>query len=217
MPTKEAIVLLSGGIDSATCALLAKEKYVTRAVTFVYGGIARGELRAARELGQAVGTREHRFVRLPDMREASDTGARFEGLPPTYIPMRNAVFYSLAASFAEETGADYIVGGHNKDDLKVFQDAGPAFFDSMEAALWAGSKALKRKRLRILRPLQGKTKPQVIRLAASLGVPFQVTWSCHSNGTQHCWKCEGCLNRVRSFDSAGVSDPLRVSRPEKVS
>jgi 7-cyano-7-deazaguanine synthase len=186
-------------------------------VTFVYRGIAKGEVTAAREVGKVLGAREHRFVRLPDIREAGDMGLRFEGLPSTYIPMRNAVFYSLAASYAEETGADYIVGGHNKDDLKVFRDAGPAFFESMEAALWAGSKALKRRRLRILRPLQARTKPQVIRIAASIGVPFELTWSCHSNGTLHCWRCEGCLNRIRSFDEAGVPDPLSVSRPEKVS
>jgi 7-cyano-7-deazaguanine synthase len=186
-------------------------------VTFVYRGIAKGEVTAAREVERALGAREHRFVRLPDMREAGDIGVSFEGLPSTYIPMRNAVFYSLAASYAEETGADYIVGGHNKDDLKVFPDAGPAFFESLEAALWAGSRALKRRRLRILRPLQARTKPQVIRLAASLKVPFEVTWSCHSNGARHCWKCDGCLNRVRSFGLAGVADPLRVSRLEKVS
>jgi len=186
-------------------------------VTFVFQGIAQGELRAARGVGRAVGTEEHRFVRLPDMREAGDLGLRFASLPATYIPMRNAVFYSLAASVAEETGADYIVGGHNRDDLRVFQDATPAFFKNLEAALWAGSAALKKRRLKILRPLHAKTKPEVIRLAASLGVPFRATWSCHEDGSAHCWRCEGCLNRARSFAEAGVADPLDVSRSEKVS
>jgi 7-cyano-7-deazaguanine synthase len=168
-------------------------------------------------VGERAGLEEHRFVRLPDLREATDLGVSFAGLPPTYIPMRNAVFYSLAASYAEESGADYIVGGHNRDDLRVFRDAGGAFFESLEGALWAGSEILKQKRIRILRPLRARTKPQVIRLGASLGVPFELTWSCHAAGTAHCWKCDGCLNRVRSFDAAGINDPLRASAPGKIS
>ena len=181
-------------------------------MTFVFHGIARGELKAAREVGKAVDAREHRFVRLPDLKEAGDLGLRFAGLPATYIPMRNAVFYSFAASIAEETGASYIVGGHNKDDLRVFRDVGPTFFESLEATIRAGSDTLRQRRLKILRPLASRTKPEVIRLAASLGVPFRSTWSCHQDGIRHCWKCEGCLSRVRSFAEAGVTDPLSVSR-----
>ena len=172
---------------------------------------------AARAVGEKAGVEEHRFVRLPDLKEAGDLGVSFAGLPSTYIPMRNAVFYSLAASYAEESGVDYLVGGHNRDDLHVFRDAGETFFESLEKALWAGSEILKRKRIRILRPLRTRTKPQVIQLGASLGVPFELTWSCHSAGTAHCWKCEGCLNRARSFDKAGVDDPLRASATGKLS
>ena len=141
----------------------------------------------------------------------------FRGLPATYIPLRNAVFYSLAASVAEETGAAYIIGGHNRDDLRVFPDTGPAFFGSLEAALRAGSGALKERRLRILRPLEALTKPEVIGLASSLGVPLGATWSCHLDGRKHCWRCAGCLSRVAAFAKAGVADPLVVSRTGKVS
>lgn len=202
-------MLLSGGIDSAACVFLAKRRYSTRAVTFAYHGIAEAELRAARAVGIGAGVEEHRVIRLPDLRESADIGVSFPGLPATYIPMRNAVFYSLAASYAEEVGADYIVGGHNKDDLGVFRDTGAAFFERMEGALRAGSQILSRRRMRILRPLQARTKPQVIRLAESLGVPLELTWSCHSGGGEHCWKCEGCKGRARSFERAGVTDPLR--------
>jgi len=186
-------------------------------VTFVYYGIAAGELRAARSVGKAVGGIQHRFVRLPDLRESGDLGLSFKGLPATYIPMRNAVFYSLAASYAEETGARYVIGGHNRDDLRVFRDAGPEFFRHLETTFWAGSEALRKRRLRILRPLETMTKPEVIRLAASLGVPFGSTWSCHSDGRGHCWRCAGCLGRARAFAEAGVPDPLNVSRLAKVS
>jgi 7-cyano-7-deazaguanine synthase len=194
-----------------------KRRYGLRLITFVYHGIAEGEVRAARAIGRQVGAGEHRFVRLPDMKEAADLGVSFVGLPPTYIPMRNSVFYALAASYAEESGAACIAGGHNKDDLKIFRDAGPRFFREMEGALRAGSVVLARRRLRILRPLEGMTKPQVIRVAASLGVDFRSTWSCHEDGSAHCGKCGGCLGRADAFARARMADPLRVSPPGKVS
>ncbi len=133
----------------------------------------------------------------------------FDGLPPTYIPLRNGIFYSLAASYAEEVGADLIVGGHNKDDLAVFADTREAFFDAMQDVMLASSDVLRRRRTRISRPLLSKTKPQVVRLASKLGVPLALTWSCHRDGPSHCWRCEGCRGRLTAFEQAGVEDPLR--------
>ena len=130
-------------------------------------------------------------------------------MPPTYIPMRNGIFYSLAASYAEEVGADLIVGGHNKDDVKTFADAAPAFFERLERAFWAGSPVLRKKRTRILLPLSERTKAQVVRLASSLEVPLELTWSCHGEGGSHCWECDGCRARMAAFERAGVADPLR--------
>jgi 7-cyano-7-deazaguanine synthase len=203
-------VLLSGGIDSATCVQLLRRRYDVRALTFEYHGIARRELEAARAIAQAVGVNEHRFVRLPDLREAGDIrGTAFAGAPRTYIPMRNGIFYSLAASYAEEVGADLIVGGHNKGDVKTFADAAPAFFDELGRAFRVGSPILKRRRTRILLPLSTKTKVQVVRLASSLKVPLGLTWSCHREGRRHCWKCDGCRARMGAFEKADVVDPLR--------
>ncbi len=117
---------------------------------------------------------EHRVVEIPQLKEAGDTenGRNLRDLPPTYIPMRNGIFYSLAASFAEEVGADYIIGGHNREDVEVFPDTTPAFFESFQKAIWAGSKLLGERRTTILRPLQLKSKPEVVSLAAGLGVPL---------------------------------------------
>jgi 7-cyano-7-deazaguanine synthase len=212
-------VLLSGGIDSATCVQLLRRRYDVRALTFKYYDIARRELEAARAIAQAAGIDEHRFVRLPDLREAGDIkGAAFAGTPPTYIPMRNGIFYSLAASYAEEVGADLIVGGHNKDDVKTFADAAPAFFDELERAFQAGSPILRRRRTRILLPLSTKTKVQVVRLAFSLKVPLGLTWSCHREGENHCWKCDGCRARMGAFEKADIVDPLRdPSKAGKIS
>jgi len=210
-------VLLSGGIDSATSLYLTKKTQRVRALTFEYMGIARSELVAARAIATEADVLERRIVRLPDLREANDIpGFRPSGMPGNYIPLRNSIFYSFAASYAEETGAAFIVGGHNKDDSEVFADVRPEFFGSLQRAFWYGSPTLRRNRLRIVRPLKDMRKQAVIRLGASLGVPFGLTWSCHRDSEKHCWVCDGCLTRLRCFRKAGVFDPLAGSKSEKI-
>jgi 7-cyano-7-deazaguanine synthase len=179
-------------------------------LTFEYSGIARSELAAAEAIASRVGVLEHRIVRLPDLKEAADIpGFRPDGLPPTYIPLRNGIFYSFGASYAEETGASSIVGGHNGDDSHVFADVSPEFFTSLQKAFRSGSQILRRNRIQIALPLKNLAKPAVIRLAASMKVPLELTWSCHRDSEEHCWRCEGCLSRMRCFTEAGIVDPLR--------
>jgi 7-cyano-7-deazaguanine synthase len=160
-------------------------------------------------IAKRAGVVEHRLVRLPDLKEAGEIrGANFEGLPPTYIPLRNSIFYSFAASYAEETGAGGVVGGHNRDDAAIFEDVGDLFFDNLQKALLASSARLRSMRFQILRPLKRKSKVQVLELADSLGVPLELTWSCHRDGGAHCWNCPGCEGRRSAFVKAGVPDPL---------
>ena len=202
-------MLLSGGIDSATCLYYARrEGYEVRALTISFYHIARGELRAARGLARAARVKEHRMVSIPELREASDiAGSEFPNRPPTYIPQRNSIFYGLAANYAEEVGADYIIGGHNKDDQAAFDDTRDLYFEKLQEAFWAASSALRFRRTSILRPLKTKTKPEVIRYASALGVPLELTWSCHREGWRPCLRCEGCRARVRNFALAGIDDP----------
>jgi len=210
-------VLLSGGIDSATCLYSLKDRYDIRALTFEYHGIAKHEIDSAKAIAIKAGVEEHRIFRLPDLREAEDIrGGRFGGLPPTYIPLRNSIFYSVAGAYAEEKRVPLIVGGHNRDDAKVFKDAKGDFFETFEKTLWSGSTILKRQKTKIGRPLSRKTKVQVVKLAASLKVPFELTWSCHRDGTEHCWECAGCLSRLESFRGAGIHDPLEPRSQTKV-
>ena len=210
-------MLLSGGIDSATALYLTKANNGVRAITFEYHGIARQELRAAREIASSAGVSEHRFVRLPDLKEAGDiVGAGFGRLPPTYIPLRNSIFYSFAASYAEEVGASSIVGGHNRDDEEIFEDVGSAFFRNLQGAYRAASPILRRNRITIARPLRDRSKPEVIRMATSLGVPLGLTWSCHRSGRRHCWHCDGCRARVKAFGAAGITDPLALKGGRKL-
>ena len=210
-------MLLSGGVDSATALFLTRVTQRVRALTFEYKGIARSEIAASKAIAFRAGVLEHRIVRLPDLKEVTDIpGFRPSGLPPTYIPLRNSIFYGFAASYAEETGAESIVGGHNRDDLAVFADVSPEFFSSLQRAFWNGSRILWKNRLKIVRPLKRLRKPAVIRLGASLGVPFELTWSCHRDSEKHCWRCDGCVSRVRCFKEAGIADPLAGTRLEKI-
>jgi 7-cyano-7-deazaguanine synthase len=175
-------------------------------------GTAKAEIRSARRLGKRGGVLEHRFVRIPELREAGDiVGSRElsrKAVPPTYIPMKNAIYYSLAAAYAEEKGSDSIIGGHNGDDKRLFEDTSEEFFASLQRTLKAASPRLRENGLKILRPLQDMGKPEVVTLAAEIGVPLELTWSCHRAGEEHCWKCVGCRVRAGAFKAAGVEDPL---------
>jgi 7-cyano-7-deazaguanine synthase len=182
----------------------------------LFDHIAKGEVNAAEAIASSIRAEEHRTVRLPDVREAGDIpGFRLSDLPPTYIPGRNGVFYSIAAAFAEEIKADYIIGGHNKQDQTVFDDAREEFFDSLQRTLWIGSKALRERRTAIVLPLKEKSKPEIISQAVSLKVPLALTWSCHREGVTHCWTCDGCLSRTRAFAAAGVRDPLTTPQEKR--
>jgi len=175
-------------------------------------------MKAAKRIASAAAVSEHRFVSIPQLRELSDMKSQgmLAGLPRTYIPMKNATYYSLAAAFAEETGSSFIVGGHNRDDLRFFEDTSNEFFVHLQKAIRAGSTRLRERRVRIWRPLSDMPKVKVVALAKRLGVPLELTWSCHMAGSEHCWKCDGCIARIRSFSEAGVIDPLLQNKTENV-
>jgi 7-cyano-7-deazaguanine synthase len=151
-------------------------------------------------------------VRIPELREAGDiAGSKAlsrRAVPPIYIPMKNAIYYSLAAAYAEEKGSDCIIGGQNGDDQRLFEDTSEEFFASLQKTISASSPRLRRKGLKILRPLKDKSKPDVVALAAGMGVPLELTWSCHRSGKEHCWRCDGCRRRMEAFEAAGVEDTL---------
>lgn len=184
---------------------------MNRALTVRFHGMAQGELRAARRLASAAEVEEHRFFPLPELRELGDIGTqgRLASLPRTYIPMKNSIYYSVAAAFAEEVGASRVVGGHNSEDMAVFEDTSDQFFSAMQKALRAASPRLREQDFRIWRPLRQMRKVEVVTTASRLGVPLEMTWSCHREGMTHCWECDGCRQRVAAFSQAGVHDPLR--------
>jgi len=195
--------------------LARRDGYAVRAFTVEIHDVSESEMKAARKLGERVGVLEHRIVRLPDVREAGDIkeSKQLRDVPPTYIPMKNAIYYSLAAAFAEERGSHLLIGGHNGEDRNLFADTSEEFFASLQKALLAGSPRLKSHGLEILRPLRDMGKAEVITLAKEIGVPLELTWSCYKAGSSHCWRCDGCRKREAAFRAAGVPDPLAPARP----
>ena len=212
-----AIVLLSGGIDSATALYWALDKgYTVQAVTFTYQGRPDRELEAARKIASSAGV-DYLEAELPFMKTASgilrENAGAYAGVkvPEGYIPTRNLVFYSLAAYYAEIYSASHIIGGHLETDCIGFPDATPKFFSAVEQLIndfKYDSGSATSKRISLLMPFLKKSKTDVLSLAVDLKVPLELTWSCYYAGNMPCGKCATCLERADAFASTGLEDPL---------
>lgn len=223
---KKAVILLSGGLDSSTALYYAKAKgFAPQCLIFDYGQRHRVELKRAAAIARQAGC-PCRIVsiRLPwggsallekrtplPQREKIDP----QEIPLTYVPARNVIFLSFAASFAEAVGARAIFLGANTLDYSGYPDCRPEFFQAFQKALDRGLKAgVEGKPIKIYAPLLRKTKAQIIRLGLKLKVPYGRTWSCYRGGRRPCGACESCVLRARGFKEAGVADPL-VKEAEK--
>lgn len=225
-----AIVLLSGGVDSAVALWWAKARgWDVRPLTFDYFGRPKREHTAIQALVRRTDVHPVRTVDLPFLREVDDL--RAEGLenealeesPEGYVPARNLIFYSLAAYYAELEGTRYLVGGHNGTDPDSFPDASPRFFEHLnrvfEMSLWSYANSP----VEVALPLSGKSKEDVLRLGVSLGVPFELTWSCYWDQDLHCGHCGSCTERREAFAATGIEDPVpyetrsAVLRPPRTS
>ncbi len=214
----KAIVLLSGGIDSAvSLAWSLKKGWEVHPLSFNY------HLRPTQETGavetMAVMCRcEDRVITvdLPFLMEVEDLldqsiGNRYlREAPPTYVPARNLIFYSIAAHYAEITGARWIVGGHNGSDSETFPDASQAFFQGMSDLLGHSLLTSERAPVEIVNPLHGLSKAEVIRLGVRMDVPLEATWSCSFDEENPCGRCRSCHERAQAFDEVGVEDPLVI-------
>ncbi len=206
-----AIVLLSGGLDSAVALYWARSQgWHLLPIEFEYYQRPERERRACRDLWAHAGIKEGIVVPVPFLREAVDippqelNNPALAGSPQGYIPLRNLIFYALAAYHAEIRGARYIVGGHNRTDCESFPDAGSTFWEQLNQifrlAIWSHC-AIKTE---IVLPLLEMEKAAVLRLGSRLGVPFDLTWSCYFDADHPCGTCESCLERDRAFAAAGL-------------
>jgi 7-cyano-7-deazaguanine synthase len=182
-----AIVLVSGGIDSAVALAWARERFTVTALQFELAGRPRGERAASRAVARRAG------VPLLSV-DASFLRPRSSG----YVPARNLVFHAIALSIAEDRGARAVVAGHNRSDAAVFADARPAYLRRVER-LGEG--------IRILLPFARHTDAGVIRLGVRLGAPLELTWSCYRDGRRPCGRCSACRGRIESFRRTGMEDP----------
>ncbi|MBI2709008.1 MAG: 7-cyano-7-deazaguanine synthase QueC [Actinobacteria bacterium] len=222
-----AVVLLSGGLDSATCAAMAvAEGFALHALSFRYGQRHTAELDAAARVCAAVGAARHVVldidlrtfggsaltddsIAVPKDRDAGSMGA---GIPLTYVPARNTVFLAFATAFAEVLGSRDVFIGVNALDYSGYPDCRPEFVASFEATANLGTRAgVEGRRLRVHAPLIDLAKGEIVRLGTELGVDYAMTVSCYEADAagRACGRCDACVLRRKGFADAGMADPTR--------
>lgn len=224
--TPRAIVLLSGGLDSATALAIARSQgFECRTLAVSYGQRHIIELQAARRISVALGAIDHRemHVDLADIGGSALTDRRIAvpetpvaGIPVTYVPARNTLFLSLALGWAEVTGAQDIFIGVNAVDYSGYPDCRPEFIAAFERLADVATRAgVEGARHRIQAPLLRLSKAEIIRTGAGLGVDYGQTISCYQANAQGaaCGRCDSCRIRREGFTAAGVPDPTRYAAP----
>lgn len=210
-----AVVLLSGGIDSATALYLTKQE-TEEIYTFnmVYTQSYDSEAEASKKLAAASQVKEHVSIYLPFFK---DIETRYRPAPSpeissAYVPARNMVYYGVAASYAETLGANRIVFGSNADDSRELPDAKPEFIQLMNELIRVGTRSGREgSEIKIVNPLIDYSKAEVLKLALRLKVPLELTWSCYEDARAPCGRCRGCRTRRQAFEAIGVRDPLQDS------
>lgn len=222
MTMPAAVVLVSGGLDSATVLALAREQgFACHALSFAYGQRHAAELAAARRVATAAGAASHRVIELDigafGGSVLTNPGAPLpdaggDGIPATYVPARNTVFLSCALGLAEAIGARELFIGVNAVDYSGYPDCRPAFIEAFERLANLATKAgVEGERFRVRAPLIEMGKAQIIREGTRLGVDFSMTVSCYAADEEGraCGRCDSCVIRKRGFDEAGIEDPTR--------
>ncbi len=213
------VVLLSGGLDSATVLGIADSEMDELGVlTFIYGQKADREVNCARDLVGHYGAAEHKIVNVPleDIanssllkggHEISDYGQ--DGIPDTYVPARNIIMLSLALSYAESIQADAVYIGANAVDFSGYPDCRPEFYKAFRRMAKEGTRrGVEGNPIDIRVPLQNMSKAEIIQRAEGLGVPLELTWSCYRDGDIACGTCDSCRLRLKGFEEAGLDDPI---------
>jgi len=208
---KKAVVLLSGGMDSAVTLFIAKKYgYRTSCLTFDYGQRHKKEILFAKVLAKAAKSQHivlkislpwkksallDRNIEIPENRNISGEGK----IPATYVPARNTIFLSFALSYAEAIGANAVFIGANAVDFSGYPDCRPEYYKVFNELF---KKATKLKGIKIVAPLLYKTKEEVVKLGRQLGVDFNLTWSCYKGGRKPCGVCDACRLRKKGFQTA---------------
>lgn len=222
MSQPKAVILLSGGLDSATIVAMAKAQgFACYTMSFDYGQRHRAELQAAERVARQLGVVEHKVIGLdlngiggsaltdPDIAVPETPG---EGIPVTYVPARNTVFLSLALGWAEVLGARHLFIGVNAVDYSGYPDCRPEFVEAFERLANLATKAgVEGDAFKIEAPLQFLSKVQIVQAGSQLGVDYALTVSCYQADDEGlaCGRCDSCRLRAEGFKAAGISDPTR--------
>lgn len=212
----KVVIALSGGADSVTLAYWAKSKgYDIHLISFNYGQIATKETKSAEIISKKLDA----TIKVIDI---SSLKQIFEGssvlvdknmsMPSEFesnviVPFRNAIFLSIAVSYAITIGATTIMYGAHKSDEPFYPDCRKTFVDAFQDTAKLGTD----ENIKIKNPFYNKSKTEIIKIGDTLKVPFNLTWSCYLEGEQHCGKCESCNNRKKAFKEAQISDPTKYS------
>lgn len=219
---KSAVVLVSGGLDSATVlAIASRDGWTCNALSIDYGQRHRSELAAAAQVAQSLGSAEHRVVQLDlgifggsALTDAAIAvpEAPASGIPVTYVPARNTIFLALALAHAEVTSSDAIFTGANAIDYSGYPDCRPEYLAAFERmANLATKRAVEGAPIRIESPIVGLGKAEIVSLGHRLGVDYSLTVSCYNADAagRACARCDACRFRAAGFVGAGLPDPTR--------
>jgi 7-cyano-7-deazaguanine synthase len=232
MATPRAVVLLSGGMDSATSAAIAIDRgFDVYALSFRYGQRHASEVDAARRVAERLGVRRHVVLDIDlrafggsaltsNLEVPKDTPLERIGaaIPATYVPARNTIFLSFALGWAEVLGATDIFLGANALDYSGYPDCRPEYIEAYERmANLATRTGVEGSRLRIHTPLISLSKAEIVSLGGRLGVDYSLTWSCYDPGPDGtaCGRCEACILRRKGFREAGMEDPIAYQNSVK--
>jgi 7-cyano-7-deazaguanine synthase len=220
MKQKKAVVLLSGGMDSAVCAAIARDEgYMVAALHLNYGQKTEAkELECYENLCKHYEIEDKLVVDVSHLGliggssltdssiEVSDADLEAEEIPSSYVPFRNGNILSIAASWAEVIEAEALFIGAMQLDSSGYPDCREEFFDAFEKAINLGNKP--ETTIRIKTPLIDMTKKDIVEIGTQLDIPFKHTWSCYGSQEKACGKCDSCALRLRGFSRAGTDDPL---------
>ena len=215
---EKAVVLLSGGMDSAVTLYIAKQQYDCSVIIFDYNQRCRKEIDCAKHLCEINNISFHFLnISLPwkgsslldknvDIPKALDNTKE---IPNTYVPARNIIFLSFALSFAETLKAKAIFIGAHQLDFSNYPDCRSEFFESFQNVIKTGTKVGQgSNKIDIITPIINKTKREIVKIGFDLFVPFEYTWSCYTSLDEPCGVCESCLFRIQAFEQLGQKDPL---------